>query len=744
MRPIDPAYEDPAGIIFWRRAAVTAYVVTGLVYLAWRTTVFSQDAPKVAALFYAVEAIGFVSTLLLFFVTGQKRRRQPITAAAGLSVDVFIPTYNEEVAVVRRTVVAALRMRYPHETWLLDDGNRPEVAALAKELGCHYLARTKNTGAKAGNLNNALLHAKGDFVALFDADHCPEPIFLDRLLGYFDDAKVAFVQTPQDYYNLGSFQHGGRRDASLIWHEQSGFHHVEQSGRDRHNAATLCGCSCVLRRRHLDLIGGFPEDTVTEDMHAAVKLQKLGLSAVYHDEPLAYGVAAPDLPAFAKQRLRWGEGNMQVCRAERVPFARGLTWRQNLCYMLLSTVYVDAWRKLILYLAPPLTIMSQIPPVEGKPSHFFLFFVPYFLSGVAAYYAHYGSFARIIATEVYSLARLTSGLLATWGLVRRRIPFRVSSKQLLGRMPVLLILPACVILILSLWVVGAVGLRAIQGADRPQMWIPIGIECGLALLCAYHAALALRVLKIAYLSSRVSEANYEHPISLPVVLNVDGSPALIVWTKRISIDRLMLPETVSLPPGHSWPCTLVLPGKTLNCTAEIRHPSRASGAALDINWRDKRTQDDLDQLLHAGRWHRLLAGRSELVRRWWQRPPLRREPVENARNWQPAVVETATRQLALTYLCGDATGTVTEAVVFGGLAPGPLRVVSTLNGQFDGQTLVIGEAATGYIAEEGALESVGGRRLLAEIQHRVAGQVVPLRPLQGTRAVGLSRPRRVS
>jgi len=277
MRGIASAYQDRPGTDrLVRRTLFAGFVLSGVYYFAWRTTVFSPEAPVGSVLFYTVELVGFLLSLLMLFVTGAKRVREPRMARPGIKVDVFIPTLNEDISVVRPTLVAALRMRYPHETWLLDDGNRPQFRHMAAELGCHYLTRTGTKGAKAGNLNNALRYASGELVALFDADHCAEPIFLDRLIGYFDNPAVAFVQTPQDYYNLGSFQHMGDRASGLIWHEQSGFHHVEQPGRDHHNAATLCGCSCILRRSHLDQIGGFPEETVTEDMHAAVKLHKLG------------------------------------------------------------------------------------------------------------------------------------------------------------------------------------------------------------------------------------------------------------------------------------------------------------------------------------------------------------------------------------------------------------------------------------------------------------------------------------
>ena len=535
---------DPATGKF-RRVLFGLYALTGSVYLFWRLTVFNPDAFWISALFYGIEVGGFLGSLLLFFVTYRRRARTQRPAPKGLSVDVFVTTRNEDLDVVRRTVVAALALRYAHQTWLLDDGDRPAFRALAEELGCRYLARGGNQGAKAGNLNHALRHSHGEFIALFDADHCADPIFLDRLLGYFDDPLVAFVQTPQDYYNLNSFQHGRDGDSKLIWHEQSGFHHVEQPGRDYNNAATLCGCSCVLRRAHVERVGGFPEQTVTEDMHLAVKLQKLGLKTVYHDEPLAFGVAPPDLIGFLVQRLRWGEGNMQVCRIEGLPFARGLSWQQNLGYLLLGFAYFDTWRKLALYVAPIGTLITDTTPVFGKPLEFLLFFAPYMLCGIVAYWEFYAGFGRILRAEAYAMARLGAGLVATWGLFRRRIRFRVSSKRLVSRAALPLALPQAAIFFGGLYAIACAALHYYEYRThvRPPT-IPFEIVTALVVLVAYNCLLALFVLVEAVRSARSKEPDYRFDLHLPVRIAMHRD-SVIGWTSIVSLNgaRVTLPHS---------------------------------------------------------------------------------------------------------------------------------------------------------------------------------------------------------
>ena len=148
--------------------------------------------------------------------------------------------------------VAARNMRYPHNTWILDDGDRPDFAAAARRIGVGYITRGANWEgkprfAKAGNVNNALFRTSGEFIAIFDADQVPEPEFLDRVLGYFDDPDVAFVQTPQQFWNAPKSDPLGSQ-AEL-------FYGSIQQGKDGWGAAFFCGSNAVLRREALMALG---------------------------------------------------------------------------------------------------------------------------------------------------------------------------------------------------------------------------------------------------------------------------------------------------------------------------------------------------------------------------------------------------------------------------------------------------------------------------------------------------------
>jgi cellulose synthase (UDP-forming) len=133
------------------------------------------------------------------------------------------------VELVMATARAALAMRHPHRTWVLDDGAREEMRDAAAEAGIGYLTRSfdwidRPRHAKAGNLNIALLLAEGEFLLILDADQAPSPHILDRTLGWFHDPRVALVQTPQYFVNVD--------DADMLGSQAPLFCGPIQQGKD--------------------------------------------------------------------------------------------------------------------------------------------------------------------------------------------------------------------------------------------------------------------------------------------------------------------------------------------------------------------------------------------------------------------------------------------------------------------------------------------------------------------------------
>ena len=341
-----------------------------------------------------------------------------------------MPTINEPVDMLRQTLLGAIRMDYPHQTWLLDDGRRPQMRRLAKEIGCNYLTRTDNADAKAGSLNNALRQVEADVLAIFDADHIPTKEFLTHTLGYFSDANVAFVQTPQDFYNLDSYQHIKNLHSRSIWSEQSLFFRVIQRGKDYWNAAFFCGSCAVIRRTALDSIGGFATGTVTEDLHTSLRLHKKGYTSVYHPESLAYGLAPLAIGPYLRQRIRWGQGAMQVWRKEGILFARGLTIPQKINYLASAITYFDGWQKGIFYIAPVLVlVLGWLPIVDIGSAVFLWHFIPYYVFTFWAFEEINRGYGRVLQTEQFNMARFWALMVSTLGWFRGKITFLVTPKH---------------------------------------------------------------------------------------------------------------------------------------------------------------------------------------------------------------------------------------------------------------------------------------------------------------------------
>ncbi len=323
------------------RSLAIGALLWGVGYLVWRVGWSGQGAnPILFAMLLLTELYGFWSLSTLAWFSWSRPPAQRPAATPGHGVDVYVCTYDEPTEVVAATLAGCRALTYPHTTWLLDDGRREEMAELAEAAGARYMTRPDNTHAKAGNINAALPRTEGDLVLMLDADHVPMPDALDALVGYFDDPQMGLVQSPHDFFNHDSAQHyDGRR------HEQSMFYRVICPGKSRHGAAFWCGSAALIRREALLEIGGVATETIAEDFHTTIRMQRSGWESRYHDEVLVQGLAPHDLDGYLLQRDRWARGNLAVFTLPESPLrARELRPLQRLSY----------FASLLAYLAPPM------------------------------------------------------------------------------------------------------------------------------------------------------------------------------------------------------------------------------------------------------------------------------------------------------------------------------------------------------------------------------------------------------
>ncbi|MEX2571461.1 MAG: glycosyltransferase family 2 protein [Gemmatimonadota bacterium] len=439
-----------------RSIRVTAILILAYwsYYIFWRWTgTLNLDALWFSVPLALAETWAWLTAFLLVFTAWRLNHRTAPPASDGLSVDVFITTYDEPIEVIRRTAISARAVRYPHETYVLDDGGRTELRMMAQELGIGYIAREGNEHAKAGNLNHALGSTSGDFILQLDADHAPLPHILDRLLGFFEDGKVAFVQTPQDFYNIGSFTHDIDPETRRIWEEQKLFFSVIQPGKDCWNSAFFCGSCAVFRRSALDDVGGFSTDSITEDIETSLRLHARGWKSVYFGENLAYGLSPVSAAAFHIQHSRWAQGAMQVLRRYNPISYPGLSLPQRLGYFYSLSGYFIGVQKLIFYLAPVVFFMTGVLPIRALDTEFLLRFVPYLVLSIGAMELLARGLGFTWIAERYHMAKFWTYTRAVPTLFSRRPRrFHVTPKGR-GRVPVSAYAPQLALLIL---IVGAV------------------------------------------------------------------------------------------------------------------------------------------------------------------------------------------------------------------------------------------------------------------------------------------------
>ncbi|GAA1482143.1 glycosyltransferase [Gordonia sinesedis] len=286
------------------RVISLAVLFFGVVYIAWRwSDTIAWHAWWIAVPLVVAETYSFGESALFAMVAWRARQRPaPPAADPNATVDVFITTYNEPLEMVLRTAIAARDMNHPHTTWILDDGDRPEFAVAAERVGVGYLTRGPGWDgferfAKAGNVNNALFRTHGEFIAILDADQVPHPEFLDRTLGYFEDGDVAFVQTPQHFWNVPEHDPLGCQ-AEL-------FYGPIQQGKDGWGAAFFCGSNAVLRREALMSLGiDRYTRSATEQMAKHLTDAKVRLRAMAEAAPPGVAAALTEAAAAVRAAQR--------------------------------------------------------------------------------------------------------------------------------------------------------------------------------------------------------------------------------------------------------------------------------------------------------------------------------------------------------------------------------------------------------------------------------------------------------
>lgn len=356
-------------------------------YLFWRaTSTINTDSTidtTTSIILFIAELYTWLILLLGYFqIAGPLQRKTyplPNDINVWPTVDIYIPTYNEDIGIVKTTTKAAMNIDWPKDKlriYILDDGNRDSLREFANEVDVGYISRTNNIHAKAGNINNAMRITNGDYLTIFDCDHIPVRSFLQTTMGWFiRDNKLALIQTPHHFYSPDPFERN-LNNFKKTPNENSLFYGVVQDGNDLWNAAFFCGSCAILKRTSLNEIGGIAHETVTEDAHTALKLHRKGYTSAYINIKQAAGLATESLSAHIGQRIRWSRGMAQIFRTDNPLFGKGLKISQRLCYANAMLHFFGGIPRLIFLIAPLAFLLIHAYIIHAPTIEILLYALP--------------------------------------------------------------------------------------------------------------------------------------------------------------------------------------------------------------------------------------------------------------------------------------------------------------------------------------------------------------------------------
>ncbi|WP_115786747.1 glycosyltransferase [Arthrobacter silvisoli] len=496
-------------------------------YLAWRITFTlpTGGANLVAAwVLVTFEALPLAGIVLKTITVWNIDSAAPEPPKQRLRTAILIPTYNEPVEVLSPTVAAACALRPAHETWVLDDGNRPWVAEMCRSFGARYVSRPSHEHAKAGNMNYALEimareeKAGGEpieIIAVLDCDHVPLPSFLTATLGWFNDERIALVQGPQAFYNSGAFDDDG------IAGEQGLFFNVLMPARNVAGAGPFwCGSTALLRVKALREVGGVATETISEDLHTTLKLIRRGWRTAYHHQTIAVGLAPATAEQYLLQRRRWGMGAMQILAYEKLWAAKSwMSWRNFHEYLNGTLWWLEGLATLVAFFVPLFILFSGAQTSTAGPVEFTIVFTSMFfirLWGIKRLLRHQIHWPTAFALRIF---RIPIGLACSWWLLSRKtLEFQVTPKgaareRRRGHVPWMIYVMIAVVVAALLYAAAGVW-GWVPWATGPGSTVASGLWLAVAGMVLLLGALRIRANE--YASSR--RDGYRFSVQVPVTL----------------------------------------------------------------------------------------------------------------------------------------------------------------------------------------------------------------------------------
>lgn len=484
----------------------------GINYLYWRWTVSLNEHAIVFSTALAVaETLMFIGSLLMIFNYSsilEIKKRKPVRQLSDIQelkqgeedrpikIDLCVATYNEPISVLEETIRDASNVTYKYDDveirlLVLDDGNRQggdereNVKSLAGKYNALYLSRESNEGFKAGNLNHYFWQSDSDLMVIIDADTRLFPDFLNETTGYFRDKSMAWVQTPQWFYDI----HQGRRLShifpklfgflsnsafdlnvgyNILGTDSQYFYDSVLRHRNSSNAAFCCGAGSIHRRHALiDLISNnamqaetckvhIPTEKITdqklrdiysqekhmwgpfvhhisEDIYTSILVHSLpaNYKSYQTKTPLSKMLSPQSVDGFVKQYERYAKGTFDIIFSRHNPaWKKGLSVKQRLAYLETVFAYLSAFWIVVFLLSPILFFFTLMPPIHAFNFDFFIRFFLFMLVNTAVVtLANWGLPTK--RNEQYFFASFAYKISAFFSIIfKKSLQFNVTKKTL--------------------------------------------------------------------------------------------------------------------------------------------------------------------------------------------------------------------------------------------------------------------------------------------------------------------------
>ncbi|MEK2483974.1 UDP-forming cellulose synthase catalytic subunit [Providencia stuartii] len=532
----------------WWRATTTLYF-DSYIELILGSLLFIAELYSLAILLF-----GYIQTCWPL-----KRTIAPLPKDTSLwpTVDLFIPTYNESIDIVKDTALAAQCIEYPKDKlniYILDDGKRDAFRQLAEDIQVGYMIRPDNNHAKAGNLNHALTKTHGELICIFDCDHVATRVFLQATVGAFlVDEKLALIQTPHYFYSKDPFERN-LSAAKRAPHEGALFYGPVQQGNDNWNAAFFCGSCAVIRRSALKETNEFAVETVTEDAHTALKLQRKGWNTAFLDIPLSAGLATERLTLHINQRIRWARGMTQIFRVDNPLLGKGLTFTQRICYLNAMLHFQYGLPRAIFLLSPLVFILFDLNIISSSATLIFSYALPHLITSNYVNSKLVGSYRYSFWGEIYETVMAFHLILPTlMSLISPKLgKFNVTDKGDLTDKNYFDHTAVRPLLIVAVLLVAAIGIALFKWIMGLYHYIDDGVIVINLIWGIYSLLIVLASISVAKETKQLRRAT-RVPASIPVTVYFSDNSVI----ETQSIDLSMSGARLNFPFEHNVTQTFI-------------------------------------------------------------------------------------------------------------------------------------------------------------------------------------------